>query len=174
MSIQYYSVEQVAELLGLHVRTVRSYAREGRLRATRIGKQYRIAREDLEAFMGGSSAAPAPAGGPGSGPGPGTGSAPVAAAVASAGGAAAGGAARRRRTEASTIVEIDGIDRESVTRLVNLLMAVATGRPQDGSRLTIQTVRDDERERLKVVVLGDLADTAELLRMIDGLVGGQS
>lgn len=170
MSIQYYSVEQVAELLGLHVRTVRSYAREGRLRATRIGKQYRIAREDLEAFMGGSSAAPAPAGGPGSG----TGSAPVAAAVASAGGAAAGGAARRRRTEASTIVEIDGIDRESVTRLVNLLMAVATGRPQDGSRLTIQTVRDDERERLKVVVLGDLADTAELLRMIDGLVGGQS
>ncbi|MFG2821307.1 helix-turn-helix domain-containing protein [Kitasatospora sp. NPDC048365] len=50
--MQYYSVEQVAELLGLHVRTVRGYIREERLRATRIGKQYRIAREDLEAFTG--------------------------------------------------------------------------------------------------------------------------
>jgi len=37
---------------GLHVRTVRNYVREGRLKAVRIGKQYRIAREDLDAFTG--------------------------------------------------------------------------------------------------------------------------
>jgi excisionase family DNA binding protein len=49
---QLYSVEQVAELLDLHVRTVRGYVRDGRLKATRIGKQYRIAAEDLEAFTG--------------------------------------------------------------------------------------------------------------------------
>ncbi|MCC6918339.1 MAG: helix-turn-helix domain-containing protein [Alphaproteobacteria bacterium] len=47
-----YSVEQVAERLGLHVRTVRAYVREGRLKATRIGKQYRIAHADLEALTG--------------------------------------------------------------------------------------------------------------------------
>ncbi len=41
------SVEQVAELLGLHVRTVRNYVRDGRLKAVRIGKQYRITRTDL-------------------------------------------------------------------------------------------------------------------------------
>ncbi|MFC7563955.1 helix-turn-helix domain-containing protein [Actinomadura namibiensis] len=52
MAQQYYSVEQVAELLDLHVRTVRGYVRDGKLRATRIGKQYRIAREDLEEFTG--------------------------------------------------------------------------------------------------------------------------
>lgn len=46
------SVEQVAERLGLHVRTVRGYIRDGRLRAVRIGKQYRIARTDLDAFTG--------------------------------------------------------------------------------------------------------------------------
>ena len=46
------SVDQVAEHLGLHVKTVRGYVREGRLRATRIGKQYRVAREDLEALTG--------------------------------------------------------------------------------------------------------------------------
>lgn len=55
MPQQPYSVEQVANLLGLHVKTVRNYVRDGRLKAVRIGKQYRIAREDLEAFMGGAA-----------------------------------------------------------------------------------------------------------------------
>lgn len=56
-----YSVEQVADRLGLHVRTVRAYVRDGRLKATRIGKQYRITHADLEAFTGGAlKAAPAP------------------------------------------------------------------------------------------------------------------
>lgn len=52
MSEQLYSVDQVADLLGLHVKTVRNYVRDGRLKAVRIGKQYRISREDLEAFTG--------------------------------------------------------------------------------------------------------------------------
>jgi excisionase family DNA binding protein len=47
-----YSVEQVADRLGLHVRTVRNYVRDGRLQAVRIGKQYRIAQEDLDALTG--------------------------------------------------------------------------------------------------------------------------
>jgi excisionase family DNA binding protein len=60
MSQELYSVEQVAERLGLHVKTVRNYVREGRLKAVRIGKQYRIAREDLEAMTGHSEPAPEP------------------------------------------------------------------------------------------------------------------
>ncbi|MFI5708279.1 helix-turn-helix domain-containing protein [Kribbella sp. NPDC051620] len=47
-----FSVEQVAEQLGLHVRTVRNYVRDGKLNAVRIGKQYRISSADLEAFTG--------------------------------------------------------------------------------------------------------------------------
>ena len=54
MSDELYSVEQVAERLGLHVRTVRNYVRDGRLKAVRIGKQYRISRADLEELTGGT------------------------------------------------------------------------------------------------------------------------
>jgi excisionase family DNA binding protein len=50
-----YSLDQVAERLGLHVRTVRAYVRTGRLKAIRIGKQYRVAREELEAIVGTSN-----------------------------------------------------------------------------------------------------------------------
>ena len=46
------SVEQVAEQLGLHVRTVRAYLRSGRLKGIRIGKQYRIAREEIARLTG--------------------------------------------------------------------------------------------------------------------------
>jgi excisionase family DNA binding protein len=60
MSQELYSVEQVAERLGLHVKTVRNYVREGRLKAVRIGKQYRIAREDLEAMTGRPEPPPEP------------------------------------------------------------------------------------------------------------------
>ncbi|QTI69762.1 helix-turn-helix domain-containing protein [Gordonia polyisoprenivorans] len=42
------SVDDVADLLQLRPRTIRGYIRSGRLRATRIGKQYRIQLEDLE------------------------------------------------------------------------------------------------------------------------------
>lgn len=55
-----YSVEQVADLLGLHVRTIRNYVRDGRLRAVRIGKQYRIAPADVDAFTGTEPAPSAP------------------------------------------------------------------------------------------------------------------
>ncbi|MGW4164133.1 helix-turn-helix domain-containing protein, partial [Streptomyces sp. NPDC004788] len=56
-----YTVEQVADLLGLHVKTVRGYVRDGRLRATRVGRQYRITRADLEEFTGVPVSAAAPA-----------------------------------------------------------------------------------------------------------------
>ena len=53
MATHLYTVEQVADLLNLHVKTIRRYVRDGRLKATRIGKEYRIARTDLDALTGG-------------------------------------------------------------------------------------------------------------------------
>lgn len=56
-----YTVGEVAERLGLHVRTVRNYVRDGRLNAVRIGKQYRISREDLAALTRGRTGEATPA-----------------------------------------------------------------------------------------------------------------
>ncbi len=58
MTSTLYSAEEVAEVLGLHVRTVRGYVREGRLPAVRIGKQYRITEQDLREFTSGGQAIP--------------------------------------------------------------------------------------------------------------------
>lgn len=52
MSEEVYTVEQFAERLKLHPKTVLRFIREGRLRATKVGRSYRILRADLEAFGG--------------------------------------------------------------------------------------------------------------------------
>jgi excisionase family DNA binding protein len=52
MSPQLYLADEVAGLLNLHVKTIRRSVRDGRLKARRIGKEYRIARADLDDFAG--------------------------------------------------------------------------------------------------------------------------
>ncbi|MGG7569136.1 helix-turn-helix domain-containing protein [Streptomyces sirii] len=141
MSDHLYSVEQVAERLGLHVRTVRNYVRDGRLAAVRIGKQYRIAHEDLEAFTGRSVPEPLDA-----------------------------AAGRPRHTEVSSIVEIDAIDATMAHRLTTLLTASAANRRPGDGPLRIETAYDEERARMKVIVLGGLADTAWLFTYMEGVL----
>ena len=52
MSEEVYTVEQFAERLKLHPKTVLRFIREGRLRAVKVGKSYRILRTDMEAMTG--------------------------------------------------------------------------------------------------------------------------
>ncbi|MFD8542933.1 helix-turn-helix domain-containing protein [Streptomyces sp. NPDC059649] len=146
MPDHFYSVEQVAEHLGLHVRTIRNYVRDGRLHAVRIGKQYRIAHEDLEAFTG--RPAPAPLGDTDVRP----------------------PQQQQQHTEVSSIVQIDAISRETADRLTNLLMSLATNRGPGHAPLRIETAHDKERARLKVIVLGGLADTARVFDCMEGVL----
>jgi excisionase family DNA binding protein len=134
----WHSVEHVAERLGLHVRTVRGYIRDGRLKAVRIGKQYRIAQADLDAFTG-RPAAPAPP-----------------------------------RAEVSAVVEIDGIGAAAADRLSTFLVAGSQLAGGAGDPLRVRTVHDDDRNRLKVIVLGGLAATADILHTVHDVIGSEN
>ena len=50
MSEEIYTVEQFAERLKVHPKTVLRFIKEGRVRAVKVGRAYRILRSDLEAF----------------------------------------------------------------------------------------------------------------------------
>jgi excisionase family DNA binding protein len=141
MSDKMYSVEEVASRLGLHVRTVRTYVREGRLKAVRIGKQYRIAADDLAAMTGRpvSSLDPEPV-------------------------------RRDRHVEVSSIVEIDAISPDLSSRVTNLLMGAANSRGQSADRLRIETIYDAERARMKIILVGGIDTSASILKVIKALV----
>ena len=85
-------------MLGLHVKTVRNYVREGRLKAVRIGKQYRISGQDLAALTGRSVESLRPE--------------PV---------------RRERHVEVSSIVEIDAVSPKTANRLMTLGAAIGAG-----------------------------------------------
>ena len=53
MDNAYFTAEQVAEQLGMHVKTILRYMREGQLPASRIGKRWRVSARDLAAFTEG-------------------------------------------------------------------------------------------------------------------------
>lgn len=55
------TVEFASGQLKLHPKTVLRFIKDGRLRATRVGKAYRILRADLDAFSGVPAKAEAPA-----------------------------------------------------------------------------------------------------------------
>ena len=144
MTQQPYSVEQVANLLGLHVTTVRAYVREGRLKATRVGNRYRIARADLEAFTGH----------------------PVTPPVAETAG--------HRRPEVSSIVQIDAIGPDAMSGLSNTLMAAVAGRAGGDERLRVETIYDEERASMKIIIIGGLDENACMFRIISTLVKDQA
>ena len=52
MKTTMHTVEQVAEILDLHPKTIRRFIRDGRLTATKVGGQWRIKDTDLKKFTG--------------------------------------------------------------------------------------------------------------------------
>ncbi|MFJ7215076.1 helix-turn-helix domain-containing protein [Amycolatopsis sp. NPDC098790] len=138
--MEVYSVEQVAAKLGLHVRTVRNYVRDGRLKAVRIGKQYRIAADDLEAFTGLSVTDPRP---------------------------------ERPLAELSSVAEVSGVDRATADRIATVVVASVNGPRDAGERpLRVETIYDPDRATVKIIVLGDLAAGADLLRFVASFAEG--
>ena len=133
-----YSLEQVAERLGLQVRTVRSYVRSGRLKAIRIGKQYRVTRESLEDLTG--AALPRHA------------------------------VPRRRQVEVSSVIQVDAVSQDTASRVTTHLVEAAKAADDSGSALRVETIYDEERSQLKVIVIGSLLHGANVFRLLGVLL----
>jgi excisionase family DNA binding protein len=132
------SLEEVARQLGIHIKTARRQVREGRLQAVKVGRQYRVASSELARVMGqGTSALPVEH------------------------------VRRDRHVEASTIVQIDAISPEDATRIVNGVGGAIKGRDRrTDTPLRVDTIYDETRARLKVIISGSLASNSFLLQLI--------
>jgi excisionase family DNA binding protein len=141
MENAFYSPDQVALQLGLHVKTVRNYVREGRLRAVRIGKQYRIASQDLASLTG----QPAPESESASRPLP-------------------------LHMEVSSIVEIDGVAHEAATRLNALLLGAANAQRGHDQKTRVEVIYTAARNHVKIILIGEVEDTAAYLNLINQVI----
>jgi excisionase family DNA binding protein len=135
------SVEQVAGILKLTVRTVRSYVRNGSLKATRIGKQYRVALGDLETFTGGPVESDARR-------------------VLSAGG----------RVEISSVITVEGVTPALAGRISGMLLATADVLRSIDQPVAVSTTYDEPRARMRVLLAADLKSTRDFLAMINAML----
>jgi len=141
MSQDLLSVFDIAARLNLHVKTVRSYVRDGRLKAVRIGKSYRILSSDLEAFTG----QPLP---------------PTESELAR----------RRRHIEASSILQIDAISAEAASELERSVAAFVHGNSTLDEPLRIESIYDRNIGRMKIILLGGANRTSAALKFIAALI----
>ncbi len=137
---QLYTVERVAELLNLHVKTVRAYVRSGRLKGTRIGKQYRITRRDLEEFAG-TSAIDLPE-----------------------------AVNRTRHVVASAVVDADAVKPETADRISTLVMSGLNARGSGGDVPRVDIIYYPEHAKLRVTITASPDIAAGLMRLVNTLL----
>ena len=142
MAQHLYTVEQAAEVLDLHVKTIRRYIHEGKLRAKRIGKEYRITRADLEEFTGSALPATQPA----------------------------GAVAKTRQVIASSIVDVDAISPEESHRITTYVMASLNSRRGEGDFPNVNSVYYPEMGKLRITITANPALTASMLQMINSFL----
>ncbi|NLV58364.1 MAG: helix-turn-helix domain-containing protein [Clostridiales bacterium] len=125
MNGNYYTVEQIAEMLHMHPKTIQRYIREGKLRAGKVGKGWRITGHDLSAFMESLQNGYGPEGVKRTIP-------------------------QEDRVRVSSVVDIRVYDREEAIRIVNTLTAVLnTKPPQYGiSSMHTQYIQDEGKVRV--------------------------
>ncbi|MDG4800878.1 hypothetical protein [Micromonospora sp. WMMD980] len=62
----------------------------------------------------------------------------------------------------------------SLKRLATLVLAGVNTHHDPDRPLRVRTVHDEERHRMTIVILGDLAATADLLRLLDTVLDGDN
>src|SRR5271155_4416348 len=122
MSEEVYTVEQFAERLKLHPKTVLRFIRDGRLRAVKVGKSYRILRTEMEAMTGMDVRL-----------------------VHSVEAAMIGERQERSRARVTSIVDIPEVAPEAAQRLARMLPAARMGQEAHRDLMNIDVVYDPAR-----------------------------
>lgn len=50
---EFYTTEEIAQILGVHYQSVRNYMKRGQLQFVRVGRNIRISKDALKAFIAG-------------------------------------------------------------------------------------------------------------------------
>lgn len=155
MENKFYTVDEVSEMLNIHPKTVRKYIREGKLGATKVGKQWRIAGHDLSLLVEGEKNT-------------------VLKNISEVTYNTSELDARSNRTNdkisVSTVIDILVENKDEVDRISNTLIAVMNSKDPQYGKSTINIQYIEKSHKLRVMLWGTLHFTEALLSSISVLV----
>lgn len=148
MTDRYYTVDEIAEMIKIHPKTVQRYIREGRLRATKVGKSWRVSGHDLSTFTEGGSVAD---------------TAPL----------MMDESFERAEIKISAVIDIPVANTQESVRIANTLTAISNSKPPEYGSSAMQTQYLLSEKVIRVMVWGSLGFTQIILDSIGNLTGNQ-
>ncbi len=155
MENKFYTIDQVAEILGIHHKTVRKFIKEGKLNANKLGKQWRISPLDLERFT------------------------KVEDSIDESEAISYDEEIELSNNElnfevkneikVSSVIDLEGIDSDEYSRISNMLLAVMNCKNDSLQKNTINIKYSKNVDRLRVMLWANINTTKEVLDVIEML-----
>lgn len=161
MEEKFYTIDQIAEILGMHHKTIRKFITEGKLRANKVGRQWRITGHDLSLFMESNNV-----------------------------NVRSNNKSDDENIEfstsdtesknisskinISTVVDINDIDLDEYRKLSNMLLAIMNSKDTKMSNSTINIKYYQKEKNLKVMLWGDIEFTKDMLDFISTLTANSN
>lgn len=155
MEEKFYTVDQIAEILGMHHKTIRKFITEGKLRANKVGKQWRISGHDLSLFMENNNVS-----------------------IRNKNevedekiefSTNSDNINKTDKINISTVVDINEVDMDEHRRISNMLLAVMNSKDSKMRNSTINIKYYKKDKNLKIMLWGDMKFTKEMLDFISTL-----
>lgn len=153
MENKFYTVDQIAEILGMHHKTIRKFITEGKLRANKVGKQWRISGHDLSNFMENNNVKV-------------INKTEVDNEKIEFSTSEIDINEKVNKINISTVVDINEVNMDEYRRISNMLLAVLNSRDSKLNNSTINMKYYQKENNLKVMLWGDLEFTKEMLDFI--------
>jgi excisionase family DNA binding protein len=138
----------VAEILDMHHKTIRAFITDRKLRASKVGKQWRISEEDLNSFLDNKKAS-------------------------SKEDEFLEFSTKettlkevKSKISVSTVIDIEEIEKEQYMRISNMLLAVINGKDSTLPNSTINIKYYEMDKNLKILLWGDISFIEEMLSII--------
>lgn len=153
MEEKFYTIDQIAEILGMHHKTIRKFITEGKLRANKVGKQWRIAGHDLSIFMENNNVNISNKN-------------EIEDEKMEFSNSNVDVNNKINKISVSTVVDINEVDMNEYMRISNMLIAVMNSKDSKMSNSTINIKHYPKERNLKVMLWGDTEFTKEMLEII--------
>lgn len=148
MGEDFYTIDKVAEILDLHHKTIRKFIKEGKLKANKVGKQWRISTNALDRFIKKDSLVD----------------------DSSVNFHSTG--EYRDRVKVSMVTDIDNISVEEYNRISSTLIAVMNSKDGSIGKSTIDIKHDRENNKVRILLWGGLEFIEYMLEYIKMLIKG--
>ena len=145
MEEKIYSVDEIATILDLHPKTVRRFVREGKLKARKIGRAWKISQEQFKEYAHGELKQEKTR-------------EPV-----------VNYQDMEKRITVSAVIEITGQDPEEATRISNSLLAMLNSKDPEWGKARYDFIYDPETGKTRYILYGTPRFISAVMKTFDVL-----